>query len=111
MKFHLFPHLPYLTLYAILTLRVSALLDSSLPPAVRRYFLLMVGFAAAGSKTHHQQNRMWLQAVTSTTNRISESLQAAISTTKPNGMSLQATISITNRKGCGCKQQYPPLTE
>ncbi len=37
-----------------MTIQASSLLDSSLPPAVRKSFVLVAGFAAAGGKAGNQ---------------------------------------------------------
>ncbi|TMC22712.1 MAG: hypothetical protein E6J33_02530 [Chloroflexi bacterium] len=44
----------FVTFFA--TIEGFSLLDSSLPAAVRTRYLLVVSFAAAGGKTHHQLN-------------------------------------------------------
>ncbi len=44
----------FVTFFA--TIEGFSLLDSSLPAAVRTRYLLVVSFAAAGGKAHHQLN-------------------------------------------------------
>jgi len=49
--------LPYIP-FTLVTPQASLLRDSSLPPAVRRYFVVDVGCAAAGGTAHiHHKQR------------------------------------------------------
>jgi hypothetical protein len=47
--------LAVILIYSFRNYSGHSLLDSSLPQAVRKSFLLVVGFVACGDKAHHQQ--------------------------------------------------------